>query len=317
MLWKHPSQGNRLLGALAVATAIAVLTLEMSGITPLALMRSYAAVADRCFSFDHFLANSSAWQKAVTISALATTGAIGLFAGSTMIESPCWICVAGFIMGVVGCVQNNSIWQDLSLIVLTVVLMTRDCRWPYLKRLTVAFIICLSIASSLNLFSRYSIRAGGPSAFYEYDGNQYVIQHGFFKDVHCGLLFATFMDEENKVLNDCLYDGTEIPGSWMARLSSSSIWFGPRIGFSWVLHGFPPLTGEPLFWEPGTSFAKADEDRLFDQFMDRHYGTLILLKDCLYLKPEQSKRLLESYSVDQSYKTLTVLKRKPTSPVSH
>jgi hypothetical protein len=145
-------------------------------------------------------------------------------------------------------------------------------------------------------FARDRVYSAGPMQFFEYDGSKHTLSDGFFKGVRCGDIFVEVLNEVGEVLR---------------REPSSPVWFGPRMQWGYAAFAKPSPLHEPVIWEPLTMFDKTREKFYFDQFLQSRRPLIILFKnDLAHYSQDEVQRIVQQYSVDQSFPLLTVLRLK-------
>jgi hypothetical protein len=209
-----------------------------------------------------------------------------------------FIPAIAFVVGAYGYVTNCDWWVDLTLMLFAFALLVHQLRSTLWARYVTWLCVVLSVAGIAQGICRERVKAIGLPLFFEYAGNKHRVKDGFFEGLYCGDIFAEILREESIVLQ---------------QSRTNTIWFGPIMQWGYAAFNLPSPRMQPVIWDPGELFDKADEEMYFDRFMDSHFETLIFFKDDFlkYSRPELG-RIGMSYDVDDSFHTLTVahLKQK-------
>ena len=90
-------------------------------------------------------------------------------------------------------------------------------------------------------------------------------------------------------------------------VNQGPFFFGPRIEFAYAVVGVPSPRHLPLFWQPGTSFARRDEPKMIQSWKQHDFKTLIFLKgDYTYYRAALLSYISSEYKKDDSYPDITV-----------
>ena len=102
------------------------------------------------------------------------------------------------------------------------------------------------------------------------------------------------------------------------KIGNRRVLFGPRLEFSYAVKRLRSPDHLPVYWQPGTSFARSDEERLEAVWRSEDFDTLVFLKGgpWMFSYPWYSDRLLawirSHYVADNSRETITVWTKKTT-----
>lgn len=164
---------------------------------------------------------------------------------------------------------------------------------PFLRRTYIA-ILCAATAANLYLgAARARTYTIGPHLFFEWSNNA-VIKEGFLKNLRAS---STLVEVEREV--------KQARGE-----AQGTIFFGPRVDFNYAALALPSPRNLPVWWHPGTSFARSNEHSLVQAWQAHHFDTLIFLKgDYTYYPPDLLAIIHTLYTEDDRYPLLTVYRR--------
>jgi hypothetical protein len=84
-------------------------------------------------------------------------------------------------------------------------------------------------------------------------------------------------------------------------------YFDSRIEMGYALNRLPSPEHMAIMWEPGTFFARKDQETQLHIWQEHNYKTLIFHKDdYTYLPPEFMSLIHSGFSRDDKYSELTV-----------
>ncbi len=172
-----------------------------------------------------------------------------------------------------------------------------------LRRFYVAF-LCSLVAADLYIGAiRYRVETIGYRAFFEWGDASHPVDSPFFPHLRASARFQAVVAQARQALKE----------------NQGPVFFGPRLEFGYAAFGIPSPRNLPVWWHPGTAFARADEPAFLRNWLDRRFATLIFLRnDFTYYSPEFLSLIANLYSRDDRYAELTVFHARPGvgSPLS-
>lgn len=164
-----------------------------------------------------------------------------------------------------------------------------------LHRVYVA-VVCGAIAATLTVGAgRTRVYTIGAHMFFEWQDHDHVVEQGFLRNMHVS---KTLMDVEQQV-------------QAAAKDNPGSLFLGPRIEFNYAVLGVRSPDHLPLWWQPGTAFARSDEERMVRVWDEHRFATLIFLKDDFtFFSKDFLDDIARSYIRDDRYSLLTVYRRR-------
>jgi hypothetical protein len=96
------------------------------------------------------------------------------------------------------------------------------------------------------------------------------------------------------------------------------VFLGPRLEFAYAAFGIPSPRRLPLYWQPGTSFARSQEPAMLKRWSKRRFPTLIFLRsyicssndkncdDFTYYSPQFLDMIHNRYWRDNRYSDIAV-----------
>jgi len=297
-------------GALVMFVAL----LSINHISFTGMIKGFLSVAQRGASMEQFLQDLSPVAKRAALLAagiVVIPVALALFQGRKSLRSrPPFIALIALAAGIYGFITNGEQkLVDMPLVLFGAILLVAELRCPNLPASGPAFSmpsgwnryltwVCVVLAAGgvAQGIGRDRIKAIGMPLFFEYNDTRHTLSGGFFQGLHCGDVFDELIREITAVLH---------------QEESSSIWFGPRMQWSYAAFNKPSPHNQPAWWHPGVAFAKADEELYFNRFLASRFDVLILFKnDVAYFSQDEVRRMTEQYNVDQSLPLLTILRLK-------
>jgi hypothetical protein len=304
----NPFEKRMAMVMLASVLWLALLTLSQ-GRGSLRSLLPWIPVLAMLGGFYWFLANLE--QKAIGEASLYLPVFMALWLGRKSLCRPNpWIPIVALLGGLYTFTTNSEQkLVDLPPVLLAAILLAAELSSPVVAgegsvfRMPVWWnryfaLVCLVLGAGglAQGFARDRVYSAGPMQFFEYDGSKHTLSDGFFKGVRCGDIFVEVLNEVGEVLR---------------REPSSPVWFGPRMQWGYAAFAKPSPLHEPVIWEPLTMFDKTREKFYFDQFLQSRRPLIILFKnDLAHYSQDEVQRIVQQYSVDQSFPLLTVLRLK-------
>jgi hypothetical protein len=201
-------------------------------------------------------------------------------------------------------IATNSDYRDVECTALlaagAVLTFGRRRNGLVIRRVYIA-ILCASVASDLYYGAiRLRVYGIGPHLFFEWQDNQHRIETGFLKDMRVS---STMIEAEREVK--------------LAKVTNAGpYFFGPRMDFNYAVLGVPSPEHSFAWWEPGTSFAASDQERLLQLWRDHRFETLIFLKNedpwlsYTFYPKEFLDAIKRGYVRDDRYTDITVYHRR-------
>ena len=126
--------------------------------------------------------------------------------------------------------------------------------------LIIGFLLLTAMAMG---FTRERMYHVGPGTFWEANAD-HRIAAGYLAGMHSGPRLDRVLQEEHQLRR---------------AHPASSLFFGPRLEFSYRELHAPPPRDLPLWWHPGSSYAVGDESRIIHAFAAQHIDYLVFLGD--------------------------------------
>lgn len=166
-------------------------------------------------------------------------------------------------------------------------------------RIYIAFLVAAAAGDLYQGAQRLRVYGVGQHTFFEWQDNRNLIQSGFLKNMRVS---STLIGDERQIERAM----GENPGPY---------WFGPRLDFNNAVFALPMAEHLPVWWHPGTAFARGDVAGLIQTWEGDRFQTLIFLKgdpknDYIYYPPEFLDVMRRDYIADERYPFLTVYRRR-------
>jgi hypothetical protein len=140
---------------------------------------------------------------------------------------------------------------------------------------------------------RLRVKGIGPF-FVENDSSQRV-NNPFFKDLRASHDMADVVNETASAVSS----------------DRDSVYISGRLGFEYAANRLSSPVGLPLYWQPGTSFARTDEERLIKEWQLHHFKTLVFLKDDYPFYSKGFRKIIENgYEKDDHFPHITVYRSR-------
>ena len=163
-----------------------------------------------------------------------------------------------------------------------------------LRRFYLAAVCAIALSDVYIGAARLRVLGIGEHEFFEWDGNV-PVGDNFFKD-----------DYASQPMRDVVREITEIKSS-----NPGPFFMGPRLEFMYAVVQVPSPMHLPVYWQPGTSFARADEGKLIRVWRHQPFKTLIFLKgDYTFYSPGFIAIIDSKYQRDDNYPWLTVYRAR-------
>jgi hypothetical protein len=299
------------------------------------MIKGYLSAAYRGTTFQHFMLFVNPAEKysilAATAIVILPLAAIFCRDRKLLLSRRPFIPLIMLVAGGYGYISNSDYYMDLTFVLFAEIFLVAELHSsnassvngpivsmpPGLNRYLAWVCVVLTASGIAQGACREHVKTAGYPLFFEYDGDKYVedegyydgwgyhplpqqpgAEHqGFFKGVHCGRIFHELLQEEETVLR-------QAP-------PSSAIWFGPRLQWGYAAFNKPSPRNQPVWWEPGLSFPAVEEGVYFDRFLASRFNVLILFKnDLSHYSEDEKQRIMAQYDVDQSMQVLTILRLK-------
>jgi hypothetical protein len=153
------------------------------------------------------------------------------------------------------------------------------------KNLLIINCVLLSILSLFQGYERERVKYIGLNTGYFYEEGKLptAIRSKLFEGLNCSKRFSDIISEEEAVYT---------------TVKSSNVYFGNRLQWSYAQLGLPPPTNLPVIWDRGSSFSRADEEKLFNIFMSRKFDYMIFINgDIGCLTVQQQSAICSNYLV--------------------
>ena len=135
--------------------------------------------------------------------------------------------------------------------------------WAFFRPFFIAMAVSMLGVTIYQGATRERVRRISPGYFFEYFNADRPIRDRFFSS----MTSTSLMDA---VQSDVKRATQTFPGP---------IFLGPRLEFEYADMNIPSPTGWPIYYQPGTSFARRDEDRLTSVWISHNFQTLIFRND--------------------------------------
>ena len=90
-----------------------------------------------------------------------------------------------------------------------------------------------------------------------------------------------------------------------------TVFFGPRLEFAYAAFGLPAPKDLPIWWDPGTAFAREDQPALIEVWRQKHFKTILFLaNDPTYYPPPLVKLINATYTREIRLDVISVFHRK-------
>ena len=156
-------------------------------------------------------------------------------------------------------------------------------------------IVFLATLSGYWAVTRLRVRGVGEGAFFESVQTQ-KIPGGFFAGMHTGPRLPKVTGQIVQALE---------------KYPSASVFFGPRMEFSYAAFNRQPPKGLPIWWHPGSSFALSDLPAISHSLETDDFDLMIFLKnDCTRMPIQPLLRKLQSYDHVVEFSELDVFVRR-------
>jgi hypothetical protein len=171
-----------------------------------------------------------------------------------------------FPITVYGMLTNGEIKDsETSLLVLScgVLCLVLHQTGSRLRSLFVAMTISMLGGAIYLGAARERVYSIGPGQFFEYTNASRPIRDKFFSS----LIATAYFDDVQRAVRQAT---ASFP---------SPVFLGPRLEFDYADLRIPSPTGWPIYYQPGTSFARRDVPRVTEIWKAHHFQTLIFLGD--------------------------------------
>ena len=176
-----------------------------------------------------------------------------------------------------------------------IILFTQRRSRPGLQIFFLAMVASMVVPGIFYGASRQRLLGMGEGMFFKYTGADRPIRNHLFNS----LTATPYLDDVQRELHQ-------------AKASSPGpIFLGPRLEFGYADLGIPSPKGWPIYYQPGTSFARADEPKLVQSWQRQHFQTLIFLgNDRTFYPPPLLDAIETRYRRLPGYTTIEVYMRK-------
>jgi hypothetical protein len=162
--------------------------------------------------------------------------------------------------------------------------------------LACAVCIALSASGLAQGAARERVKSIGLGLFFEFDGTNHKLHRTLFDKLEAGRQFVAAISDIDTVIKS---------------VGTNSVWFGPRLQFAYAFYGIQSPKHQPVYWEPGVSFPKHDEDLYFNRFLESKYKYLVFMhNDTSLYSDDKIDRLKPLYAIDNHLDALTILERR-------
>lgn len=145
--------------------------------------------------------------------------------------------------------------------------------------------------------TRQRVYSIGPGTFFEHEVRPAPFADGFFK----GLTAGPRLHETHAELARLLNGQPKRP-----------IFFGPRMQWAYAAFAQGSPAGEPVWFQPGFSFAASRKDAYFAEVLGRRFELMVFLKDdYTFFPPDFIARLRPSYERVPGFAFIDVYRRRP------
>jgi hypothetical protein len=244
----------------------------------LLLAAPLAALVPRLFT----AARSGRWRDIASLLIFATALPIALYGMSTNgeikeVETSIIVIACGVL-----CLTFRNTWRSLQLVFVTMV-----------ASMAAAMIYCGA--------ARERVRTISPGIYFEYSNADHPIRDTFFSSMSATPQF-------DNVLREMRVAKQSFPGP---------IFLGPRLEYGYADLRIPSPAGWPVYYQPGTSFARRDEARLTSVWNSLDFQTLIFTTDedtYFDLYPDDLVRSIrEHYDLQPGFSNINVFRRRPAA----
>lgn len=157
-----------------------------------------------------------------------------------------------------------------------------------------ATLFTLTIISVMIGATRVRVARIGANTFYVYGDKQFQPHSGLFDGLKASKHMGVVVDEVGNA----------------AAINKGPIFLGPRLEFCYAAFRIPSPEGLPLYWQPGTSFARKDQDKYIQVWEEHRFQTLVFLQDeYIFYSPIFKQYIRDNYYPEQGTAT-TVWHRK-------
>jgi len=162
---------------------------------------------------------------------------------------------------------------------------------PNLRRFYIAMVFTVAVSGIYMGATRIRVLGIGPHQFFEWRDGNVPVANKFFKDTYASPLMKNVIQQVEAAKS----------------VNQGPFFFGPRIEFAYAVVGVPSPRHLPLFWQPGTSFARRDEPKMIDSWKRHKFNTLIFLKsDYTFYPAALLSTINNEYQEDDNYPDITV-----------
>ena len=192
-------------------------------------------------------------------------------------------------------VATNGDFRELDCAVLlgagAVIAYGTDLTSPRLRRLYFAILVGGSLSDLYLGAMRARVYTVGPHQFFEWTDARHRVESGFLKDMRTT---PALLDLEREIAR-------------AKDENAGPYYFGPRVDFNYAVLGVPSPKHLPLWWHPGTAFARRDLPQILQAWQQHRFQTLIFQRDDYTLYSQEFLDLIaKGYVRDDGYAGLTV-----------
>ncbi len=160
-----------------------------------------------------------------------------------------------------------------------------------LRRFYIAMVFTVAVSGIYMGATRIRVLGIGPHQFFEWRDGNVPVANKFFKDTYASPAMRNVIQQVEAAKSR----------------NKGPFFFGPRIEFTYAVVGVPSPRHLPLYWQPGTSFARRDEQTMIELWKQHNFNTLIFLKGDYTFYPAALLSTINSeYQKDNSYPDITV-----------
>ena len=160
-----------------------------------------------------------------------------------------------------------------------------------MRRIYIAILFAMLASDLYAGVMRWRVYGVGLGQFFEWSDTDHRVDSDFFVDLHASSSMNTVVEQIHQAVSD----------------NRGPFFIGSRIEIGYALNKLPSPNRMGLVWEPGTFFARKDQEMQLHIWQEHNYKTLIFLKgDYTYLPPEFMSLIYSDYSRDNRYSELTV-----------
>lgn len=300
------SEKKRLVLLSLCSLAIATLIIALNGISIHDMIADYRGAAIERGGLSHFGLGGMSWlQRWMILCRIVALGIPTIFVVFRMPETVRqrgWRANAfdmmfpfTFLVALYGAATDGE-FKDLECGILIaagalIVFGTRSAMFA--KRLYLALILTIILTDLASGSLRLRVKGIGPF-FVENDTSQRV-DDPFFEDLQAS------------------HDMADVVRETASAVSSNrdNVYISGRLGFEYAVNRLSSPLGLPLYWQPGTSFARADEERLTNEWVLHHFKTLIFLRDDYPFYSKRFRAIIEdAYEKDDHFPHITVYRSR-------